>query len=281
MKKLREYLVITIGVLAVSFGLEYFFFSNKIASGGVSGLALVLHDIFNIDSGIVLLICNVILFIVAFVFIGGSFGLKSIYATFAVSLILTLVEALDIVFPITNNLMLASIFGSVMLAWGSAMIFSQGASTGGTSIIAKILNKYAAIEIGKAMLISDSVVIILAIYTYGMELGLFGLLSVFFTGTLVDKFIDGFKSCKEVAIFTKQEELVVNYIMKDVDRGCTVFYGKGGYTGENNTVIYAVMNRKQFIKLKSFIKEKDPDAFITVREATEVFGVGFSNIIEG
>lgn len=279
MKTLKEYLLITIGVILVAISLEYFFFPNGIASGGISGLALIFNDLFGISTGVVMVISNIILFILAFILLGGDYGLKSIYASFGLSFILSGIEALSIAVGITDNLILATIFGSVTLAMGAAIVFSQGASTGGTSIIASILNKYLNVDIGKGLLISDSVVILLAIYTFGVELGLFGLLSVYLTGTLVDKFIDGFTSCKQVYIFTSKEELVVDYIKKDVDRGCTVFKGKGGYTGKENTIIFTVLDRKGFIKLKKFIKENDPEAFITVNEATEVFGQGFTSLV--
>ena len=129
-------------------------------------------------------------------------------------------------------------------------------------------------------LISDSIVILLAMYTFGMELGLFGLLSVYLIGTLIDKFIDGFNSCKQVLIFTQKEETVVEYINKDVDRGCTVFKGKGGYTGRENTIILTILSRRQFIQLKQFIKKEDPEAFITVNATSEVLGKGFMNLVE-
>ncbi|MGG7178233.1 YitT family protein [Clostridium paraputrificum] len=280
MKKFKEYLLITVGIIIISIGLEYFFFPNKIASGGISGLALVLNDVFNVEPGIVMTMCNAVLFVLGFIFIGGSFGIKSIYAAFGLSAILSVIEKTMAPVGLTDNLILASIFGSVLLAMGSAIVFNQGSSTGGTSITAKILSKYFNMDIGKGLLISDSIVIILAIYTFGVELGLFGLLSVYLTSSLVDKFIDGFNSCKQVIIFTSQQKLVVNYIKDDVDRGCTVFKGKGGYTGEENTVIFTVLNRREFIKLKQFMKAEDPGAFITVNEATEVLGKGFGSLIE-
>ena len=255
-----------------------FFFPNNIACGGVSGLALVIHDLFGIETGIVMIIFNVILFILAFIFIGGNFGVKSIYAAFGLSFALSALEKLGEFTAVTNNLMLATIFGSVLLAMGTALMFTQDASTGGTSIIAKILNKYLDIDLGKALLISDAIVIILAMYAFGIELGLFGLLSVYLTGTLIDRFLDGFNTCKKVMIFTEKEKEVVNYIMKDVDRGCTVFKGKGGYTGAEKTVILTIVDRKQFIKLKKYIKETDPTAFITVNEVNEVLGKGFTSL---
>ncbi|MFR5266364.1 YitT family protein [Clostridium sp.] len=280
MKKLKEYGIITLGVLLVVASFELFFFPNNIASGGISGLALVLNNLFGLEPGIIMFICNAILFAIAFVFIGGSFGVKSIYAAFSLSGILSIIEKIATPNAVTNNLILASLFGSALLALGSSIIFSQGASTGGTSITAKLLNKYAHIDIGKGMFISDSVVILFAMYTFGIELGLFGLLSVYLTGNFIDKFINGAKSCKKLLIFTKKKDLVVDYITKDIDRGCTILKVEGGYTKEENDVILTILDRRQFIMLKKFMKENDPNAFITVSTANEVLGEGFASIIE-
>src|SRR5471030_1042715 len=270
MKLVKEYGIITIGVVLVFVALEFFFFPNKIASGGVSGLALAINNMLGIDTGIMMLICNAILFIVAFIFIGGNFGIKSMNAAFTLSFALSIIGKTYTPIAITNNLMLASIFGSVLLALGTAIMLTQDATTGGTSITAKILNKYCNIDFGKGLLISDSIVVLLAMYTFGTELALFGLLSIYLTGNLIDKFIDGFNLSKQVMVFTEQEKLVADYIIKDIDRGCTVFYGKGGYTGKDNCMILTILNRSQFIKLKKFIKNNDSEAFITVNETSEV-----------
>lgn len=280
MRILKEYGIITIGVILVLISFEFFFFPNKIASGGVSGLALVINNIFRIDTGIVMIIANVILFVLAFVLIGGNFGIKSMYAAFGLSFALSIIEKNYTPVAVTSNLMLASIFGSVLLALGTAIMLTQDATTGGTSITAKILNKYAHIDFGKALLISDSIVIMLAMYTFGTELALFGLLSIYLTGNLIDKFIDGLNLSKQVMVFTEHEKLVADYIIKDIDRGCTVFYGKGGYTGKDNCVILTILTRNQFIKLKKFIKDNDENAFITVNETSEVLGKGFKSLNE-
>ncbi|MBE6047694.1 MAG: YitT family protein [Clostridium sp.] len=280
MKRVKEFFNITIGIILVAIGLEYFFFPNNIAAGGVSGFALVIQDVINIEAGTIMWICNIVLFILAFVCIGGSFGKKSIYATFGLSAILSTIEKLGLAYAITDNIILATVFGSVFSALGGAIVFNQGASTGGTSITAKLLSKYLNMDIGKGLLISDSIVIILAIYNFGVELGLFGLIAVYLVSTLIDKFISGINSCKQVIIFTSNEEMVSEYIIKDIDRGCTVFDGRGGYTGNKNSVIFTVLDRRQFIKLKQFIKENDSTAFITVNEATEVLGKGFVNLTE-
>jgi len=281
MKKiLKEYGIITIGLILVLISFEFFFFPNKIASGGVSCLALVINNILGFDTGVVMIVCNAILFILAFALIGGNFGIKSMYAAFGLSFALSIIEKNYAVPALTNNLMLASIFGSVLLALGSAIMLTQDATTGGTSITAKILNKYAHIDFGKGLLISDSILIMLAMYTFGTELALFGLLSIYLTGNLIDKFIDGLNMSKQVMIFTEQEKLVSDYIINDIDRGCTVFYGKGGYTGKHSCMILTILNRSQFIKLKKFIKDNDSEAFITVNETSEVLGKGFKSLSE-
>ncbi|WP_238883022.1 YitT family protein [Clostridium sp. YIM B02551] len=279
-KYFKENLLITIGILLTAISLEYFFYPNNIAAGGISGLALVLNKIFGISPGLILIIANIILFALAFILIGGNFGGKSIYASFGLSLVLWLIEKYLAPTAVTHNLVLATVAGSVISSLGIAMVFSQNSSTGGTSIIAKIINKYLHLDIGKCLLITDFIITILAIYTFGVDLGMFGLISVFLIGSMVDKFIEGFNVCKQVFIISSKGEEIVKYILNEVDRGCTVLDGTGGYSKANNQIIFTVVNRRQFIKLKFKIKEIDPRAFITVNDVREVLGEGFT-MLEG
>lgn len=277
MEKTKEYLLSTLGVAIVAFSLEYFFFPNGIAAGGVSGIALALNEIFKIEPSILTFIFNIILFAMAFLLIDKSFGTKSIYATIMLSVFMWLAERYLEPVAITENLFLASIFGSACISIGTAIVFHQGASTGGTSIIAKIINKYLGIPIGQGLLLSDCTVTLLAIYVFGVEKGLFGLLSAILIGSLVDKVIDGFNPVKQVFVVTQKEKLIVDFIMNDIDRGCTILTGKGGYTKVDTTMIYTVLTSKQFIMLKKFIKENNPEAFVTVNESTEALGKGFTD----
>lgn len=276
MKKLKEYLLATIGVAIVVFGLEYFHFPNDIASGGMSGLALAINAIIPISISKFTLVVNIILFGLSFALIGGSFGIKSIYSTIVTSGLMWICENFLNPQPITDNLLLATIFGSAIIAFGTAMVFNQDASTGGTSIIAKIINKFLHTPIGQALLITDFLISILAIYSFGVEKGLFGLLSVVLIGSLIDKFIAGVNPVKQVFIVTKHEELIADYINKEIIRGCTIIPSKGGYTKEDTSMIYSVLTSKQFIMLKKFVRDNDLDAFITVSESTEVLGKWFT-----
>lgn len=275
MQKIKEYLLTTIGVALTAIALEYFFFPCDIAAGGVSGIGLVVNKVSGLDTSIVVLVLNILLFILAFIVLGKSFGAKSIYATVMLSVFMWIIEKILKPGILTENMFLASVFGSILLGMGAAIVFHQGASTGGTSIIAAIISKFTPIGIGISVLLTDSFVCLLAISVFGVDKGLFGFFSVILIGLVIDKFIDGFNSCKQVFIITSKEKAIVNHIIKKIDRGCTVLNGNGGYTGSDVKIIYTVLNSNQFIALKKHVKEIDPAAFLTVNDSTEVLGEGF------
>ncbi len=277
-KVFKNYFFIGLGAFIMGFGLHFFLFPNKIASGGVTGLALIINYVFGISSSLVVTILNFILFTLAFILISGEFGLKSIYAAFLLSISLSIFEKVFPGYTVTRDLILVTIFGSVFLALGATIIFLYDASTGGTSIIGKILNKYFHISIGTALFIADAAVTVMAVFAFGVELALFGLLSVYLTSYMIDRFIDGFNSRKQIMIVTKHKDIIIDYILKDFDRGCTVFKGKGAYSGEEKDVLLTILERRQFVNLRKFLKLKDPEAFVTVTDTTKVFGEGFDQL---
>ena len=277
MKKIREYALTTLGIILTAIGLEYFLFPNDIAAGGVSGIALVINGITGWNISIMVFISNIILFIVAFVVLGKGFGGKSLYATVILSVVMEIIEKVFNPVMLTENMFLASFFGSALLAMGAAIVFHQGASTGGTSILAAIISKFTPLGVGTALLLNDSIICLLAINVFGIDKGLFGFFSLILIGLLIDKFIDGFNTCKQVFIITSKADMVVNFINKDINRGCTVLNGKGGYTYSEVNIVYTVLSNNQFITLKNFIKENNPEAFITVNDSKEVLGLGFND----
>ena len=277
MKKIREYALTTLGIVLTAIALEYFFFPNDIAAGGVSGIALVINGVTGWNISIMVFILNIILFILAFVVLGKGFGGKSIYATVMLSVVMEIIERVFSPGILTDNMFLASFFGSALLAMGSAIVFHQGASTGGTSILAAIISKFTSLGVGTSLLLNDSIICLLAINVFGIDKGLFGFFSLILIGLLIDKFIDGFNTCKQVFIITSKAEMVVNFINKDINRGCTVLNGKGGYTYSEVNIVYTVLSNNQFITLKNFIKENNPEAFITVNDSKEVLGLGFND----
>ncbi|AGF59268.1 MULTISPECIES: YitT family protein [Clostridium] len=276
---LKEYSIITLGIILVAFAIEYFYAPNNIAAGGVTGIAIILNAVFpNLSIGVVTLVLNVVLFVVAFMFIDGKFGIKTIYASLGLSLIIWGIEKFLNPFAITNDLMIATIFGALISAVGMALVFNENASTGGTDILAKILNVFFHLDIGKSLLAVDFLITLASIFVFGVNVALYSMLSIILLGIIVDRLIEGFNVCKSVFIISKNSYEISKYIIDTLERGCTFLSGVGAYTGKDINVLYAVISRNEFIKLKKFIKETDPEAFITVGEVHEVLGEGFNDI---
>lgn len=282
MKRFKEYLFITIGFILVALSIELFLAPNKIAAGGISGIAIIINSLFPfLPVGMLMLIMNVILFIIAFIFIGNKFGAKSIYASLGLSGTIWIMDRyLATNFHLTKDLLLATVFGTLMTGVGLAMVFNQNASTGGTDILAKILNKFFHMDIGKAQLSVDFIVTIFAAVAFGADAAMYALLAAISNGMVIDKVLEGMNSAKEIMIISSKTDQISNYIIKELDSGCTIFPGKGGYSTKDTYVLYTVIHRIQFIKLKKFIKEIDRWAFITVSETHEVLGEGFKDIVE-
>ena len=278
-ESLKEYVLILIGVLLVALALEYFFIPNNIAAGGLSGLAIVInHYIPSISTGPLVFIMDLFLFVIGFIFLGKNFGVKTIVASFSLAGMMTIIEKFFMPKALTEDLMLASIFGTLITAVGMGIVFNANSSTGGTDTIAKILNKYFHIDIGKSLLAVDFIVTLLSAITFGINIGLYGLLSVIINGIAIDKVIEGFHVCKEVIIISSKNDEISEFIMNELKRGCTFLKGVGGYSKTETYVLYAVLGRNEFIKLKQYISKVDTKAFITVGEVHEVMGEGFKNI---
>ncbi|MDS0526218.1 YitT family protein [Clostridium sp. SHJSY1] len=275
-KTIKDYGLITFGIILVALSVEYFFAPNKLAAGGVTGVAIVLNSLVPyLSVGLITLVVNLALFVAAFWLIGGNFGAKTIYASLGLSVIMWIIETFFEPFAITKDLVIASTFGTLISAFGMAIVFNCNASTGGTDILAKILNKYFHMNIGRALLIVDIIITFAAAMIFGLDIGFYAMLSVIILGITIDRFIDGFNSSKEIMIMSDKHEEIGAFILEELDRGCTYLKGVGVYSKKDIKVIYTVLSRNEFIKLKDFIKEIDRRAFISVRESYEVLGEGF------
>ena len=278
-ESLRDYILIFIGVFLVALSLEYFFIPNNIAAGGLTGLAIVInYYIPAISTGPLVFIMDLFLFIIGFIFLGKNFGVKTIVSSFSLAAMMTIIEKFFEPKALTEDLMLAAIFGTLITAIGMAIVFNANASTGGTDTIAKILNKFFQIEIGKSLLAVDFIVTLLWAITFGINIGLYGLLSVIINGIAIDKVIEGFHSCKEITIISDKSDEIGKFIMNELKRGCTFLNGVGGFSEKDIYVLYTVLGRSEFIKLKQYISKVDSKAFITVGEVHEVMGEGFREI---
>ncbi len=277
MKKYKDYLLITLGSALVAMAVQLFFVPNKIAPGGVSGLGLVMTSLTpNISVSAYVIFLNIILFGLAFKFLGEGFGKKTIFAASALSIFMWIIENVIQPKALTDDLMLTSIMGILILGTGLGIVFNQQASTGGTDIIAQLLHKYTSLSMGISMTMVDLTVVILVALAFGLERGLYAALATMLNGVVINKVVGGFNEKKQVFIITSHKEEVRTFIVQDLSRGATIFDGEGAYGGNKNHVLYTVLNTKEFIKLKLFLKDNYQDSFVTASATTEVIGQGFS-----
>ena len=277
MKWMKSFLLINIGLVLTAAGIHFFKVPNNFATGGVSGLAIVIRNFFpGISVGPLMLIINMALLIAGFALIGASFGSKTVYSSFALS---GMVWVLDRVFPLTKpltgDMMLELAFAIILPAVGSAIVFNQNASTGGTDIVAKVLNKLTSIDIGKALLLADFVITILAGLVFGIRIGMYSLLGLIMKGFLIDIVIEGINIRKQIVIVSDNPEAVREYIIKNLHRGATIHTAVGAFTNEEKHVITTIVNRRQAIALREYIREVDKKAFITITNTSEIIGKGF------
>lgn len=276
----KQLLSIGFGILLMACSIHFFLIPSKLALGGVNGLALVLHAYLpTISVATLILIFNVILYVVGYLVLGKEFVLKSIFTTFGLSgLLLLLEKVVPIKVPLSDDLIINLVFGAILAAIGLAMIMHNNATTGGTDIIATILNKLFHIDIGKALFCVDSFVVLLAIITFGFNLGLYAIVGIFLISNTIDKVIEGFDKKYEVSIITRETQSIRDYIIKDLGRGLSIMEGLGGYSREKRETISSIMSKQEFIKLKKHIEKVDKKAYFTVSTVSKVFGEELSYI---
>lgn len=282
MKNVKSFVIITLGSFLVAVGIILFYVPNDLAAGGVTGISMIINSIIpSLPIGLTMIILNVILFIIAFLTLGNKFGAKSIYTSLMVSFFTFIFElVLPQNYIFTDDLLLSAVFGTITCAIGTAIVFNQNASTGGTDIIAKILNKFFHYDIGKSLLVVDFFVILGAAAVFGVNRALYGMFCVIINGMVIDYIIDGLNQCKSIFIISEKSKEIIDYIINDLERGCTLLQAQGGYNNNDMKVIFSILDRKEFIKLKNYIKELDERAFISVSQAKEVLGEGFKILRE-
>ena len=268
----KETFIVTLGCMIMAFNINYFFLGNKLAQGGVGGLSLILHYLSHIDISYIYFGLNVPLIIAAYIFLGKEFVVKTLYATVVLTISLKIFgnfrEPLD-------EILMASILGGALNGIGIGIVFYAGGSTGGTDIIAKIINKYYGIALGKVLLAMDFIILSLVAFIFGKIIFMYTLISLVVTAKIVDLIQEGIYSAKGVTIITNKTEELKNRIMQDVERGLTIINAKGAYTQRDVSMLYCVVGKYQLIKVKNIVKEVDPEAFMIVSHVHEVIGKGF------
>ena len=275
---IKRFFLINIGVLILAAGLYFFLIPADLAVGGVTGLAMVLNKFVPVlRVGTIMFIANIILFIIAFIILGKEFVGYTIYTSLVLS---GLIDILDIMVPLkaplVDDIILNLVYGIVIQGVGMAIILNQGTSTGGTDIVAKIINKYTDFPIGISLLISDVLIVASSIFAFGIEIGLYSFIGITFNSVIIDKFIAGFNTRIKVVIISDKERVISEYINHEIKRGVTLLYGAGGFSNTDKRIINTVVSRREYVRIKKHIKEIDPKAFIWINFVNEVLGEGFS-----
>jgi len=274
LKIVWEILGVSLGVLLTALGLDMFLIPNKIAAGGVSGIATVLHYLINVPVGAAMLILNVPLFAMAVYRLGLKFGFRSLYGTVALSVA---VDALAPLAPVpTHDLLLASIFGGVLVGLGLGLVFRYRGTTGGTDLAAAILRSYTGANVGQLLFLVDATVVIAAGITFdSAELAMYALITIFITAWLIDLVQEGFSYAKAFIIVSEQAAQIAPAILKELDRGATAWMARGMFTGAEREVLLSVVHRSEVTRLKDIVYGVDPRAFVILADVHEVLGEGF------
>ena len=272
-----EYATITLGNLILAIGVGLFIIPNKIISGGLAGVANALEPIIHINPNLTINVLTIVFFLLGSIILGKQFALKTVMSAFLYPTFLTIISTFADRISITNNPLLASVYGGVFIGFGVGLVFRTGASTGGMDIPPLIINKYTGIPLPVLVMIVDGLTVLLGIIVYNIEASLIGLLSVFVSSIMVNKALTlGGHETKNVFIISKKHTEILQEIYKTVDRGVTILSAQGGYTKEDRPVLMIAVSKKQFPILNHIVSHIDSEAFVIVQEAKEVQGLGFT-----
>ena len=279
-KEIKTYLLITIGTLMLTVGVYFFKIPNGFATGGVSGVGTILGKLTpDISSGTWIMIINVLLLFLGFAFLGKSNGVKTVYCSLLFSFMTYGFEfVVPLAKPLTDQPLLELVYAMLLTAFGSAVIFNAGASSGGTDIAALILKKYTNLDVGKALLIIDFLVAASTFIVFNVKAGLFSMAGLFAKAFLVDSIIDNINSCKYFVVITDKPELINTYIMEQLKHSSTITSAVGGYSHSDKVMIHTVCKRIEAIRLRVRIKEIDPHAFVIITTTSEIIGRGFRSV---
>lgn len=268
-------LLLLIGGCAITaLGISVFLVPNRIAAGGVTGLATVIYHWTDWPVGLVSLVLNLPLFLVGFRLIGNGFGLRTLVATIFLSIFIDLFAGIG---SITDDLLLAALAGGALTGVGLGFVFRQDATTGGTDLAARIIhNRVSFISIAQVLLAIDVLVVLTAAISFNSyELALYAAVTLVVTTKVIDTVTVGINFTKAAHIISAKSDEVARRLLHELDRGVTGLEGRGLYTGARKEVLICVLRARQVPRLKRIVRDIDPDAFVYLTDAREVFGEGF------
>lgn len=277
--KLKNFSLLTISTLIMAVGIYFFKFANNFTFGGITGIAVLVAKFLPISASDFSFVVNILLLIIGWIVLGKSFAEKTAYSTILLSVSLSLLERIyPMSHPLTNEPLLELIFAILLPALGSAILFNIGASSGGTDVIAMILKKYTNVDIGKGLMISDLIFTLAGFLVFNVKTGLYSLLGLIMRSALIDNFIESFNRSKYFHVVTSNATCICDFIQNDLQRGATIVNATGAFTGDDKYIILTVLSPSQAVKLRNFIKEHDPKAFLLISNTSEIIGKGFHSV---
>lgn len=277
--KLKNFSLLTISTLIMAVGIYFFKFTNNFTFGGITGIAVLVAKFLPVSSSDFSFVVNILLLIIGWIVLGKSFAEKTAYSTILLSVSLSLLERIyPMSHPLTNEPLLELIFAILLPALGSAILFNIGASSGGTDVIAMILKKYTSVDIGKGLMISDLIFTLAGFLVFNVKTGLYSLFGLIMRSALIDNFIESFNRSKYFHVVTSNATCICDFIQNDLQRGATIVNATGAFTGDDKYIILTVLSPSQAVKLRNFIKEQDPKAFLLVSNTSEIIGKGFHSV---
>ena len=276
----KEYTIITLSILAMAIGIYFFKFPYNFAFGGVTGYATMIGALTNLTATRFSNIANMVLLVVGFICIGKSFGIKTIYASIELTIILELLERfVPLSGPLTDQPFLEMVLAVSIPSVATGILFNIGASSGGTDILAMILKKYTkSNELGIMFIAVDVLAVIMSFFVFDIKTGLFSALGLVGKSFIIDGAIESINLCKCFTIVCDAPEPICEYIINNLHRSATIYEAKGAFAHNKKTIILTTMKRSQAVKLRNYIKRIDPSSFMMITNSSEIIGKGFQNV---
>ncbi len=261
------------GLIIVAFAYNMFIASNDLVPGGVGGIAVIAKNLFQIENSLTILVCNIILLSLSYVLLGKEKTRSTILGSILFPFFVKLTEHANVWIQFdTSKVLLMAIMGGTFFGFGAGLIFKAGFTTGGTDILNQIISKYGKLSMGKSMLLSDGLIVLLSGVFFGIDSMLYSILILYMISVISDKIVLGISSNKMFYIITDKEKEVKEYIIKDMKTSLTLFKAKGGFDQHKENIIMTVLPSKKYYELKEGLKEIDANAFFMVTDAYEMFG---------
>ena len=276
---LTEYGIITLSIWIMVIGVYFFKFPNHFAFGGITGFSIVVSELTHWSASDFTSIVNTLLLVVGFIFLGRGFGFKTFYATMVMSLSLSFLERVcPMSRPLTDEPILELMFAVFLPAVGTAILFNIGASSGGTDILAMILKKHTSLNIGTVLMLVDIAAVASSFFIFGPETGLFSTIGLAAKSLVIDDVIENMNLCKCFNIICDNPEPICDYIINTLNRSATAYRAQGAFSHHEKTVIMTTMKRAQALKLRNYIRQVEPTAFMLISNSSEIIGKGFLTI---